>query len=91
MDHGPPGAAVLLRVPVTAVEYVPEGDSLPARPAGSAQGLALEYGRGRVVVLGEAAMLTAQVARRQPFGMNLPDNDNARFALHVMRWLSGRL
>ncbi|HSQ59439.1 MAG TPA: DUF4350 domain-containing protein, partial [Acidobacteriota bacterium] len=65
--------------------------SLPARPAGSAQGLALEHGRGRVVVLGEAAMLTAQVSRRKPFGMNLPDNDNARFALHVMRWLSGKL
>jgi hypothetical protein len=88
---GPPNATVLLRVPETAVEYVPEGDSIPARPAGRAQGLAFEYGRGRVVVLGEAAMLTAQVAKRQPFGMNQPDNDNRRFALNVMRWLSGKL
>lgn len=63
-------------------------------PAGPAQGLAFEVGRGRVAVLGEAGMLTAQRVRfddGQPdllFGMNTPGNDNRRFALNLMRWLT---
>lgn len=86
---GPPGSTVLLRVPDNAIEYVDDGkgDLQPA-PAGAAQGLAFERGRGRVVVLGEAAMLTAQVSQGEPFGMNLPGCDNERFARNVMRWLS---
>lgn len=40
---------------------------------GRSQGLALKYGKGRVVVLGEAAMLTAQLNRdNSKFGMNVP-------------------
>jgi hypothetical protein len=85
---GPPGATALLRLPSTAVEAVPEGDRLVERPAGPAQGLAFDYGAGRVVVLGEGAMVTAQVSRRQPYGMNAPDNDNRQFVLNVLRWLS---
>lgn len=89
---GPPGSTVLLRVPRSAVEYVPVvGDSMVTRPAGTAQGLAFEAGKGRVVVLGEAAMATAQVAHRAPFGMNLAGNDNEQFVLNAMRWLSRAL
>jgi hypothetical protein len=88
---GPPDAAVLLRLPESAVEYVPKGDSLVPIPSGNAQGLALEYGSGRVVILGEAGMLTAQVAGGEPFGMNLPGNDNRQFALNIMHWLSRAL
>jgi hypothetical protein len=88
---GPPEAAVLLALPDSAVEYIPtEGEFIPKK-AGKAQGLALEFGRGRVVVLGEAAMLTAQVANGKPFGMNLPDNDNRQLALNIMHWLSHKL
>jgi hypothetical protein len=63
------------------------------QPGGSArgwcQGIALAHGRGRVVVLGEAAMLTAQVDRRgNPFGMQVPGADDAQFALQVVRWLA---
>jgi len=83
-----PGAELLLRLPSTAVEYVEHDGELRAIAAGPAQGVALEFGRGRVVILGEAAMLTAQVDRGIPFGFNLPDNDNAQFALNVMRWLA---
>jgi hypothetical protein len=86
---GPPGSTILLRVPPNAIEYVPvEGDSMETRPAGTAQGLAFEVGKGRVVVLGEAAMATAQVAKLVPFGMNIPGNDNQQFVLRTMRWLS---
>lgn len=46
-----------------------------------------------VVVLGEAAMLTAQVMRRldgteSKFGMNVPGNHNRQFVLNVLHWLS---
>jgi hypothetical protein len=86
---GPPGSTELLRFPEKAVEWVRvEGDSLAPEPAGRGQALALELGRGRVVVLGEAAMATAQVSRRVPFGFNLPGNDNAQFVRNVMRWLA---
>lgn len=72
------------------------GDVPPGRrPAagGRAMGLAFEHGRGRVVVMGEAAMLTAQVAgpQRRPMGMNVPGNDDRRFALNVLRWLARAL
>jgi hypothetical protein len=64
---------------------------------GRAQGLAMKFGRGRVVILGEAAMFSAQVIRStqggQPqefkMGMNVPGNDDKQFALNVLRWLSG--
>jgi hypothetical protein len=89
--EGPPGSAILLRLPPNAVEFVPSGDSLAERPAGPAQGLAFEFGKGRVVVLGEGGMVTAQVSGRVPYGMNQPDNDNKQFVLNVLHWLSGTL
>lgn len=69
--------------------------SAPALPA---QGLAFEHGRGRVVVLGEAGMLSAQLIRFPPesgqpdrrFGMNQAPG-NARFGLNIMHWLTGLL
>ena len=85
---GPPEASVLLRLPDSAVEYVPSGSELAPVRAGKAQGLVLTWGRGRLVVLGEAAMLTAQIARGAKFGMNSPGNDNRQLALNIMHWLS---
>lgn len=52
-------------------------------------GLAAAFGKGRVVVFGEAAMLTAQFDGTGKFGMNVPGNDNRQFALNIMHWLSG--
>lgn len=70
------------------IEY---GDPVPAH--GHAQGLALQFGRGRIVMLGEAAMLTAQLDGRtkQPFGMNVHGIDNRQLALNIMHWLAGIL
>ena len=85
---GPVTATVLLRLPATAVEAVPEGDSLVERPSGPAQGIAQEFGKGRMVVLGEGGMVTAQVNRRVPYGMNTPDNDNRQFLRNIMCWLA---
>ena len=64
---------------------------------GRAQGVALTSGQGRVVVLGEAAMLSAQVVtltnptRTIRAGMNVPGYDNRQFLLNMLRWLSGLL
>ena len=61
-------------------------------PAGGAQAVAFEYGRGRVVVLGEAAMISAQIDDRgDKFGMNQPGIDNRQFALNVLHWLTRAL
>lgn len=61
--------------------------------AGRAQALAFKLGKGRVVVQGEAAMLTAQIAGQEKFrmGMNVEGYDNRQYALNVMHWLSGLL
>jgi hypothetical protein len=53
----------------------------------------MTFGKGRVVVLGEAGMLSAQMirypdGREMRFGMNMPGNDNRQFALNVAHWLS---
>jgi hypothetical protein len=52
-----------------------------------------EYGKGRVVMSGEAAMFTAQLAGPQqyPAGMNSPfAHNNYRMLLNIMHWLDGR-
>lgn len=59
--------------------------------AGYSQGSAMALGAGRMVVLGEAGGLTAQIVDGQHrFGMNVERaRTNALFALAVMRWLAG--
>ena len=100
----PEGAAVLLRLGDSAVDRVPVGSKTETQggrvtttfetrdtsAAGHCQGLAMEFGKGRVVVLGEAAMLSAQVDARSglKFGMNVPGVDNREFVLNCVRWLA---
>ncbi len=89
---GPDGASALLKLSSSAVDQ--PRPAVPGRngtAAGRAQGLALTLGRGKVVVLGEAAMLSAQINGRAgtPMGMNYPGIDNRQLALNIMHWLSG--
>ena len=52
-----------------------------------------DYGKGRVVMSGEAAMFTAQLAGPQQFpaGMNAPyARNNYRLLLNIIHWLDGR-
>jgi uncharacterized glyoxalase superfamily protein PhnB len=66
---------------------------------GRAQGLAMTFGKGKVVVLGEAALFSAQIVtlpdgdrqRVMKIGMNAPGNDDRQFALNTLHWLSGLL
>lgn len=102
----PAGAEVLMKLSATAREApdqvnlnkAAQKDAAAESTAvdGRAQGIALVYGKGRLVVLGEAAMLSAQVVnfpdgRQIKAGMNVPDTDDRQFALNVMHWLSGVL
>ena len=65
----------------------------PTSAKGFAQGIAVQFGKGRLVVLGEAAMLTAQLdgKTKKPFGMNVQGIDNRQLALNIVHWLSGIL
>jgi len=60
----------------------------PQSAKGRSQGLALKYGKGKVIVLGEAAMLSAQLTRdNSKFGMNV-NPDNKKLALNIIHWLA---
>jgi hypothetical protein len=101
--RGPSNSVAFLKLSDTAFDVLPPEtkpraaedplpDHKPVPAAGRAQGIALEFGKGRVVVLGEAAMLTAQTTGQGlPFGMNVPGIDNRQLALNIMHWLSGLL
>jgi hypothetical protein len=53
------------------------------------QGACLEYGQGKVLLLGEAAMITAQLAGDRKAGMNNPEApENGQLALNIFRWLT---
>jgi hypothetical protein len=83
----PPGAPKVARDGSDVRVDMLYGDPLPA--AGRAQGLALEVGAGRVVVLGEAGMLRAQRGSKgMNVGMNVPGYDNRQLALNIAHWLS---
>lgn len=71
------------------------------RISGRAMAVAFKVGRGRVVISGEAGMLTAQVFKEKNkdgietligrTGMSVPGNDDKQYVLNVMHWLSGSL
>lgn len=100
---GPPRSTPLLLLSDTAERVAdprrPESEVTPA--AGWSQGVALEVGRGKAVILGEAGMFSAQILRGPParafgveklyFGMNRDDTDNRQLALNTLRWLTGAL
>ncbi len=102
--QGPAGSVSFLTLADTAVDRLPSGAATPGQTrrsqqaanapqvsaAGRSQGVALAFGAGRVVVLGEASELTAQLAgpQNRPMGMNYPGIDNRQLALNILHWLS---
>lgn len=66
-------------------------DRTVRQPAsGLLQGASVQFGSGRVVMTGEAALFSAQVAgpARRPMGMNAPGAEqNPQFLLNIMHWL----
>lgn len=58
---------------------------------GRSQGVAFTFGKGRVVMLGEAAMMSAQVTGATGegrMGMNVSGSQNKQFVLNVLHWLT---
>lgn len=90
---GPEGSVEILKLADTATDKPTYNAETSTPAAGRAQAIALKYGKGRVVVHGEAAMLSAQIsgADKRTMGMNVPGNDNKQYALNLMHWLSGTL
>jgi hypothetical protein len=55
---------------------------------GKSQGAYLQFGRGRVVIFGEAAMFSAQIAGGSKAGMNTPAGaNNYLLLLSIIHWL----
>lgn len=81
---GPPGSVPLLRLSPSVVDLLPP-DKRRVSAGGKSQAIA--FGRGRVVVTGEAGMLGV--------GPDRPDEPsfegNRRFAINVMRWLARQI
>ena len=83
----------------TKAARLAEAKKSPA--GGRAMAIAYTPGRGRVVVNGEAGMLSAQVFKQKnkdgterfvdKMGMNVPGNDDRQYVLNVLHWLSGAL
>lgn len=90
---GPEDSFSILKLADTAQDAPTHEQKSMVSAAGRAQAVALKLGKGRVVVHGEAAMLTAQIsgADKSRMGMNVEGYDNKQYALNVMHWLSGLL
>lgn len=89
----PPGGATLLTLSASATDVARKGEPAENGQAvgGLAQAVAFERGRGRVVVLGDVALLTmSEVGDGQPTGLSWAGTNNERFVRYVMRWLSRR-
>jgi len=86
----PPGAISILRMDDSSYDWKSRSDRSSAR--GHAQAIAMKFGKGKLVVLGEAGFLSAQVDPLGfKMGMNTSGNDDRQFALNVLHWLSGSL
>ena len=90
---GPAESSMLLKLSDTAQDSPNHEQKELVSAAGRAQALAFKVAKGRVVVHGEAAMLSAQIAGQEKFkmGMNYEGYDNKQYALNLVHWLSGLL
>lgn len=86
---GPEGSAAFLPLGDAARDRHP-GEGIDISAAGRSQGIAIEIGKGRVVVLADTAMTTAQQlgGGALKVGMNRPDNDDRQLVLNVFHWLT---
>ena len=90
---GPEGSVSILSLSEAANDSTDVQAQTLVSAAGRSQAVALKFGKGRVLVQGEAAMLSAQISgpEKGKLGMNVPGNDNKQYALNLMHWLSGLL
>lgn len=77
-----------LSLPKVAWQFEENTPNLPGD--GFHQGAYMEYGKGKIVVMGEAAMFSAQLAgpNQSPVGLNRPEaKDNNQLLLNIIHWL----
>ena len=85
-------AGYIQLMPRKAWEFPPDTPAAPV--TGWLQGAVQQVGRGRAAFFGEAAMFSAQLAGTppEPMGMNAPGAEqNFRFTLNLLHWLTGSL
>ena len=90
---GPEGSVSILNLSDGARDSPSFDSQTSVSAAGRSQAVALKFGKGRVLVQGEATLLSAQISGQEKLrmGMNVPGNDNKQYALNLMHWLSGLL
>jgi len=90
---GPTDSVSILKLSDSARDVADREGTTSTSAAGRSQAIALKLGKGRVLVQGEAAMLSAQISGQEKFqmGMNVPGTDNKQYALNIMHWLSDAL
>jgi hypothetical protein len=77
-----------VKIPQAAWQFSKETETVDGK--GLAQGAYMNYGKGRLVIFGEAAMFTAQLHGRNKMGMNVKSaSQNAQFLLNTIHWLDG--
>jgi DNA modification methylase len=77
-----------LSLPVVAWQF--EENTPAVSGDGFFQGAYMDYGKGKIVVMGEAAMFSAQLAgpNRNPVGLNRPEaRANNQLLLNIIHWL----
>lgn len=77
-----------LLLPQVAWQFEENTPSLSGE--GYYQGAYMNYGKGKIAVMGEAAMFSAQLAgpNRNPVGLNRPEaRQNNQFLLNLVHWL----
>ncbi len=96
----PERAISILNLDASQTVYLPDtmwifNDKVETFPASNlSQGAFMPFGKGKLVVFGEAAMFTAQLAgpKKLKVGMNDPDAvDNYKLALNIIHWLDNKL
>lgn len=93
--RGPPAALPIMSLDEGWTLFFPSQagkfDSAPQRPTtrDDLRGAALVYGKGRVVVVSEAALFTNQIVKGAPVGFGLPSaKQDKQLLLNIVAWLS---
>jgi hypothetical protein len=86
----PQGATSVLRMDDNSYDW--ESRDIRNSAKGHAQCVSMDFGKGRVVILGEAGVLSAQVDPLGfKMGMNYSGSCDRQLALNILHWLSRKL
>lgn len=88
---GPKGSIAVVSFSDTAVDHLLDNTMKPAKDR--AEIIAHPFGKGRVVVSGDASYITSKEdsTTNEKHGMNRTGSDNVQLVLNVFHWLSGEL